>query len=603
MKLKYFNWTLRTLVVVLTVNPLPLLGAGGDRSNYVPPQKNSVASNRLIVKLKPALWTKGMSSAQIVTELMRPLTAGTLKQLQTTARMAVTESHAISNGAHIIILQGTPDRKTIAQSIANIRGLSEVEYVEEDRILTIQARPNDAAYANLWGMQPVVSADSPSPGSVGSYGADFQTAWDTTTGLNSRTGLGVVVAVIDTGITPHVDIGAVSASGNLPGYDFISDCRIRNSCPVTTADVDAIISPSVNATDLGDFLTTADCASPFFITRYAGSRIACKSSNSSWHGTHVSGIIAGIGNNNVGVIGGAYSARLLPVRVLGKDGGYLSDIAEGIRWAAGVHATIGNSNPAKVINMSLGGEGACSRTEQATIDAAIKNGAVIVVAAGNDDDDVALYSPANCKDVIVVAAIGKDGLRAAYSNYSSPATNTRNPVNVTIAAQGADKSLVDFDLGIYSTVNTSTTTPDLGSSGYAYYQGTSMAAPHVAAAAALILARNPALSPDQVKSILSLSTTAFPSSVDFARYDCATRKDCGSGILNAQFAVRNSILPYSTATAIAVTKGGRGRESGGGGGCSIMPTANNPDISLLVAIFVILAYCYRLRFSPQIGKN
>ena len=182
----------------------------------------------------------------------------------------------------------------------------------------------------------------------------------------------------------------------------------------------------------------------------------CTVSNSSWHGTHVAGTIAALGNNNAGVIGGAYNAKILPVRVLGKGGGYLSDIANGIMWAAGVtcNRTYPNPNPAKVINMSLGGAGTCGATMQNAITAAVAAGAVVVVAAGNSNADVANFQPASCANVITVAAIARDGSRAAYSNFSSPATNTTNPTNVTLAAQGGDQTyLPAFDPGILSTLN------------------------------------------------------------------------------------------------------------------------------------------------------
>lgn len=596
------NWALRALATIFTVSSLSALAADNSRSSFIPSQQSIAVSNRLIVKYKPSRLTSVLSAAQTATELRRPLSAETLNQLQTSAGIALTESHALANGAHVLILQGTPDKQTIDRAISNIRGLNEVDYVEEDRILTTETAPNDTSYANLWSLQAASPVTSPSPGSIGNYGANFETAWNTNSGINSGTALGLVVAVVDTGITPHVDIvgpaGTVSpATGNLvsSGYDFITDCRIRSTCAATVASASAYIAPSADATDLGDYISSADS------TTVGSFFYGLPVSNSRWHGTHVSGTIAAIGNNNVGVIGGAYSARILPVRVLGKGGGYSSDTAEGILWAAGVHPTIPNPNHAKVINLSLGGTGACSATEQNAIDAAVAAGAVIVTAAGNSNADVANHSPANCNNVISVAATGRDGLRAAYSNFSSPSSNTTNPVKVTIAAQGGDMSLVGFDPGILSTVNTSTTTPDLTvtGSGYAYYQGTSMATPHVSAAVALMLARNPALTPAQIKTILSLSVTAFPTSNVWALYDCATRKNCGTGILNAQFAVQNSVLPYSTETALAVTKSG----SGSGGGCSLMPVGVNPDISLLISMLALLAYSFRQRISLSLGKD
>jgi serine protease len=593
------NFLQAVVFVVFLATTLTVMAA--DRAAVNQQQSQVGVSQRIIVKLKPALWTRLLSSAQVTTELMRPLSADTLNQLQTAAGVALSESHAISNGAHVITLQGASNRQDINQAIQNIRQLSNVEYVEEDRILTIQTIPNDTSYPSLWALQPLTPVPSPAPGGTGSYGADFETAWNITAGS------AVVVAVVDTGITPHTDIGTVSPpTGNLisSGYTFISDCRIRGTCPATTLDASAYIAPSANASDLGDFITVQDMTdNPVLFPPPPAPAIPVQK-NSSWHGTHVSGIIAALGNNSVGIIGGAYTSRILPVRVLGKGGGSTADIAEGIMWASNVHATIANPNPAKVINLSLGGTGACGPTMQNAIDAAVAAGAVIVVAAGNEAADFADHSPANCNNIISVAATGKDGSRALYSNFSSPASNTTNPAKISIAAPGGlgDLALLTYDPGIYSTINTGVTTPDLtaGGSGYGYKSGTSMATPHVAAAVALMIARNPALSPAALKTILTGSVSGFPSfpaAGGWGPYDCATLKNCGAGILNAQLAVQNCILPYSADTAIAATKGGGLT----GGGCSIMSVEGNPDFSLLLALITILLYSGSRNLT--VGKN
>lgn len=550
------------VLFVFTTNFSQVFAAGISKPDYVPPNNVTRVSDRLIVKLRPNTLPKGLSVAQISTELSRPFTAQAINQIQTAAGVNISEIHSLSNGAHVFSIPGTPNKQTMAQAIAGISRLADVEYVEEDTILTIQIAPNDTYYTTgpsgnpgLWGMKPVTSVTLPAPGATGSYGADFEAAWATSTGT------GVVVAVVDTGITPHVDIvgsgGTVlSASGNLvsSGYDFITDCRVRGTCSATTATVSAVVAPSADATDLGDFISNADSTTTGSIF------FGLTAKNSSWHGTHVAGTIAAIGNNSAGVIGGAYNAKILPVRVLGKGGGYSSDIAEGIKWAAGVHATIPNPNPAKVINMSLGSYGTagtvCSPTRQAAIDAAVAAGAVVVVAAGNSYSDVANATPANCNNVISVAAIARDGSRALYSNFSSPTTNTANPINITLAAQGGDQSYsASYDPGILSTLNSSTTTTAIQSgSNYIYYQGTSMATPHVAATVALMRARNPALTVAQVKTIISApaSLTAFPYfQAGYATYDCYLKQNCGAGILNANLAVQNSITPLTASSSPA----------------------------------------------------
>jgi serine protease len=206
------------------------------------------------------------------------------------------------------------------------------------------------------------------------------------------------------------------------GYDFISDAAIANDGGGRDAD----------ATDPGDWTAANECA--------AGE----PASNSSWHGTHVAGTIAAKTNNGVGVAGVAYNAKIVPVRVLGKCGGYTSDIADAIIWASGgtVTGVPANANVAKVINMSLGGGGACDTTTQNAINSARSRGTVIIVAAGNENQNASNSNPANCAGVVAVAATGKTGGRASYSNYGTV---------VDVAAPGGDGSY-----SILSTLNAGT---------------------------------------------------------------------------------------------------------------------------------------------------
>ncbi|MCW5580130.1 MAG: S8 family serine peptidase, partial [Luteimonas sp.] len=317
----------------------------------------------------------------------------------------------------------------------------------------------------LWGLKDGVA------------GIRANQAWDTTNGA------GVVVAVLDTGIVSHSDLNA----NVIAGYDFISNTTVAGDGNGRDSD------PS----DPGDY--------------YGGN-------SSSWHGTHVAGTIAAVGNNGAGVIGVAYGAKISPVRVLGRGGGYTSDIVDGITWASGgtVSGVPANANPAEVINMSLGGSGTCSSTYQNAINAAVGRGTTVVVAAGNSNANASNFTPASCNNVINVAAIGNTGNRASYSNYGT---------SIDVAAPGGDSG--SCTTLIVSTGNAGTQGPT--TENYLCMAGTSMAAPHVAGVVALMQAASPnALTPAQVESTLKSTLRAFPSTQSPA---------IGGGIVDAAAAV------------------------------------------------------------------
>ena len=135
----------------------------------------------------------------------------------------------------------------------------------------------------------------------------------------------------------------------------------------------------------------------------------------------MAGTIAAATDNNLGVAGVDWRARILPVRVLGVGGGTFADILDGLLWSVGlpVSGVPNNLNPAGIVNMSLGGPFRCPTTMQSFIDQALATGAIIVVAAGNSNTNAADFAPASCAGVITVGATGFQGSRAPYSNFGS----------------------------------------------------------------------------------------------------------------------------------------------------------------------------------------
>lgn len=385
----------------------------------------------------------------------------------------------LAGGGALVDLGDSATKQDVTEVMDAFRADPSVASVEPDiRAYAMAVAPNDTDYAKQWDLfEPTGGMNVPA-------------AWDKTTGS------GVTVAVIDTGYAAHSDL----ATNIVSGYDFIS----------TSADARDGNGRDADPKDEGDWnATDGECGT--------GSR----ASNSSWHGTHVAGTIGAVTNNTKGIAGIAYNAKIQPIRVLGKCGGSSADIADAITWASGgsVPGAPANANPARVINLSLGGASAtCPSVYQTAINGAVSRGTTVVVAAGNSNANASGFTPANCSNVINVASTSREGNRSYYSNFGT---------NIDVAAPGGETrratdtpgTVTTPENGIYSTLNSGTTTQS--AENYKPYQGTSMAAPHIAGLAALLKSAKSTLTPAEIETAIKANARPLPGTCTGG---------CGTGI-------------------------------------------------------------------------
>lgn len=507
MTAKIIREALRTGVSIAILAPALALAALPDqaRSRTQPPRFSAltVAGGAMREEMVSRLIVKPRSriGGQLNNEL-RIRDAGMLAKASNTPMSVV---RPMSGGAHVVRLDRPVTLSEARVIAARLMRDSSVELAEPDRIMRpLAVTPNDPGYVtHQWNLQP------PFHPNLG--GANMPDAWGIAMGSDT-----VTVAVVDTGYRQHVDLGTV-----LPGYDFISDVSTANDGDGRDAD----------ARDPGNWITVDEEASGIFS--------GCDVSDSSWHGTHVTGIIAAMLNNGIGIAGIAPQVRILPVRVLGKCGGYTSDIVDAMRWAAGlaVPDVPANPYPAQALNISLGGPGSCSKTYQSAVTSIIDAGKVIVAAAGNDGF-TSVGEPANCTGVIAVTAHAIDGDNAWYATVG-PETAISAPGGGCGGSSYPGCTSAN-SVKIYSLMNTGSTVP--ADDSYIAYNGTSMATPHVAGVAALMLSLDPALTPAQIKSYLQSSARPHPPGTICTLYP----GQCGAGLLDAYQAlntVRTSAPP------------------------------------------------------------
>ena len=428
-------------------------------------------TNRIIVKYKA-------EPATLVPAAKIALRASVLQFAGDKAGMELKAMHTLRDGAQVVSLGSEKSMAEVYSAIDKLSSDPSVEYAEPDLLMLPQAVPNDPRYGEQW---HYYEADG---------GLNLPNAWD------YAEGEGAVVAVLDTGYRNHADL----AANLLPGYDFVSDSFMGNDGN----------GRDNNPLDPGDAVTAGEC----------GNGYPEEDMGSSWHGTHVAGTVAAVANNGIGVSGVAPKAKVIPVRVLGKCGGYVSDISDAIMWSAGysVSGVPDNANPANVINMSLGSgiPASCTMTYANAIQSARDAGVTVVVAAGNDNANADSYPPANCAGVIAVAANNRNGGRAYYSNYGSV---------VDVAAPGGAQFSANDSNGVLSTSNAGYSGP--GADNYLFYQGTSMATPHIAGLAALLYGAKSNITPDEVEETIKSTARSFPASCN----------GCGVGIADAAKAV------------------------------------------------------------------
>ncbi len=392
---------------------------------------------------------------------------------------AVGQTSITNAAAPVTQVMGNTVEPATVQSPQNSRHIREI-----DPAAATAALPNDPLASEQWSFM-----------TTGQYSgaADIFSSQ-----LHNASQSDVVVAIVDSGLRlDHEDYRT------LPGYDFISDAVVGNDGDGRDND------PS----DPGDWVDEID------VLNDTGD--SCQKTASKWHGTAIAGIVGAESENQAGIAGGALRALLLPVRVTGKCGGYVRDLIDGIRWAAGLHinGVPDNPTPARVINLSVGFPGGCTESMQNAIDDAVKAGAILVTAATNSAVDLDTYphSPASCQNILTIAASLRNGQVAAYSALGSP---------VFLLGPGGNSKD-----GIISTDNDGAREPILASS-YGYHYGTSLAAAHVSAALATLLSINPELSNAQLQSLLQSSAN---STLD----DNCNNGDCGYGHLNTNRAVRS----------------------------------------------------------------
>lgn len=467
-------WAVSLLALMCVCATAALPGAVAERGPVRKVLLRAAAETeaRVIVK-----FTAGSTLMRALSADRRAAPPQHAQALSNRLGLSLVDGRSIGARAQVVMAAGISSQ-ALAERLA---AQSDVEYAVVDaRKYALAVAPNDPLYGEQhgnvtpavgqWYLRAPTSSTIAGPGSVVSA-IDAGAAWGITTGSSS-----VVVAVLDTGVRlDHPDL----APKLRPGYDFVR-ADISN-------DGDG---PDADPSDPGD---------------HEGIY------GSSWHGTQTAGLIGAATDNGIGMAGVGRDVMLLPVRVLGTGGGYDSDIQAAMLWAGGLSTSPApNPYPAKVLNLSLGSTGACSASYRDVVGQLNNAGVVVVAAAGNDG--VAVGTPANCAGVIAVAGVRHAGTKVGYSDLG-PEIAIAAPAGNCVNLSGACL------YPLLTTSNSGTTTPVADAAGGSIYTGdgadaslgTSFSAPLVSGTVGLMLSVNPALTPAQVRAVLTSTARPFPA--------------------------------------------------------------------------------------------
>jgi serine protease len=435
--------------------------------------------------------------------------------------------NAVRGDIEILQLATDATPTDVRRALDRLKDRGDLLYAVQDQRRQPHAVPNDAIFPTQWFLQSTeVSA------------IDAVNAWDITTG-----GAGTVVAVLDTGVRfDHPDMQRAAQSGKLlPGFDFVSGENTTSFLAANDGD-----GWDTDPSDPGDWIDGVDQQRTLFNK--------CLIKNSSWHGTRVAGLIGAASNNGIGIAGVSWNALILPVRVLGKCGGYDADILPAMRWAAGLHVSgvPDNPFPAKILNLSFGSPGICNAAYQGVLQELSAIGVLVVISAGNEAG--AVDAPANCPYALAVAGLRHAGTKVGYSSIG-PEVALAAPAGNCVNTSGPCL------FSLHTTYDVGTSIP-VGSDYTNQFNtnlGTSFSAPLVAGVAALMHSVNGRLNATQLRTRLSESARPFPSNA--ALKDCpvptndpnqecnCTLSTCGAGMLSAPGAVIAAQRPIANIAA------------------------------------------------------